>query len=211
MAESLKLRIQKTLKILYRTYPDVACALTHKDPLQLLVATILSAQCTDARVNLVTPALFKKYPNAKAFAAADLKELEQDIRSTGFYKNKAKAIRGCCQLLLTQHGGQMPRTLEELVRFPGIGRKTANVVLGVAFGIPGIVVDTHVRRLTYRMGFTKQTDPEKIEAEMMQVIPEKNWTDFGLLLIAHGRALCTARKPDCPQCPLRALCPKLGI
>ncbi len=206
-----RMSVSRIIQILRKTYPDAECALHHDDPLQLLVATILSAQCTDKRVNRVTPALFKKYPNAKSFAEANLKELEQDIHSTGFYKNKAKAIKGCCQLILVNHGGQVPKTLEELVHLPGIGRKTANVVLGVAFGVPGIVVDTHVKRLTYRMGLTKQTDPEKIEREMMEIIPKKDWTDFGLLLIAHGRAICEARKPKCEICPLNRLCPKVGI
>ncbi|MDP2599148.1 MAG: endonuclease III [Deltaproteobacteria bacterium] len=214
MAESVeqkKERAQKILKVLYKTYPDVECALHHDDPVQLLVATILSAQCTDKRVNMVTPALFKKYPTAKKFGQADLEELEQDIHSTGFYKNKAKAIKGCCQILAAKFGGGVPKTMEELVALPGIGRKTANVVLGVAYGTPGIVVDTHVKRLTYRMGLTKQTDPEKIEREMMEKIPPKDWTDFGLLLIAHGRAICEARKPKCPICPVNRLCPKVGL
>ena len=204
-------RIVKILKILRKTYPDVECALHRDDPVQLLVATILSAQCTDKRVNIVTPALFKKYPNAKKIAEADLKVLEQDIRSTGFYKNKAKAIKGCCQILTAKFGGTVPKTMEELVKLPGIGRKTANVVLGVAFGVPGIVVDTHVKRLTFRLGLTKQADPEKIEAEMMKIVPKKEWTDFGLLLIAHGRAICIARKPKCGICSISKLCPKIGV
>lgn len=204
-------QIKKIIKILRKTYPGVECALYHGNPLQLLIATILSAQCTDKRVNMVTPALFKKYPSGEHFAEADLKELEKDIHSTGFYKNKAKAIKNCCQLILAKHKGNVPKTLEELVLLPGIGRKTANVVLGVAFGIPGIVVDTHVKRLVYRLGLTKQTDPEKIEREMMKIVPKKDWTDFGLLLISHGRALCIARKPKCEICPLNLLCPKFGV
>ncbi|MBI5299387.1 MAG: endonuclease III [Deltaproteobacteria bacterium] len=204
-------RVKKILKILRKTYPDVECALHHENPLQLLVATILSAQCTDKRVNIVTPTLFKKYPNAKSFASASLSELEKDIKSTGFYKNKAKAIKNCCHLIVTKHGGKVPQSLEELVKLPGIGRKTANVVLGVAWGIPGIVVDTHVKRLTYRMELTQQSDPEKIEKEMMKMVPKKDWTDFGLLLISHGRAICEARKPKCEICPLNALCPKIGV
>lgn len=204
-------RVKKILKVLRKTYPDVECALHHENPLQLLVATILSAQCTDKRVNIVTPALFKKYPDVKSFAEASLSELEKDIKSTGFYKNKAKAIKNCCHLIVTKHGGEVPQSLEELVKLPGIGRKTANVVLGVAWGIPGIVVDTHVKRLTYRMGLTQQTDPEKIEKEMMKMVPKKDWTDFGLLLISHGRAVCEARKPKCEICLLNSLCPKIGV
>ncbi|OGQ45298.1 MAG: endonuclease III [Deltaproteobacteria bacterium RIFCSPLOWO2_02_FULL_46_8] len=204
-------RVKKILKVLRKVYPDVECALHHENPLQLLVATILSAQCTDKRVNIVTSALFKKYPNAKSFASASLSELEKDIKSTGFYKNKAKAIKNCCHLIVTKHDGKVPQSLEELVKLPGIGRKTANVVLGVAWGIPGIVVDTHVKRLTYRIGLTQQTEPEKIETEMMKIVPKKDWTDFGLLLISHGRAICEARKPKCEICPLNALCPKIGL
>lgn len=204
-------RVKKIIKILRRAYPDVECALTHDNPLQLLVATILSAQCTDKRVNMVTPALFKKFPDAKAFAEAKLSELETAVKSTGFYRNKAKAIKNCCHLIATKHGGKIPKTLEELVNLPGIGRKTANVVLGVAFGVPGIVVDTHVKRLTCRLGLTKKRDAEKIEREMMEIVPQKDWNDFGLLLIAHGRAVCTARRPQCGLCPLNQACPKNGV
>ena len=210
-APMLKNKAEQIVKILRKSYPDVECALSHHNPLQLLVATILSAQCTDKRVNMVTPGLFKKYPDAKAFAQVPIKDLEEAIHSTGFYKNKAKAIKNCCQLILTKHKGLVPQTLEELVVLPGIGRKTANVVLGVAFGIPGIVVDTHVKRLTNRLGLTKQGDPEKIEREMMESLPKKDWSDFGLLLIAHGRAICDARKPKCQICPLNHLCPKVGV
>ncbi|OGQ06272.1 MAG: endonuclease III [Deltaproteobacteria bacterium RIFCSPLOWO2_01_44_7] len=211
MHDDLAPRAKKIIQVLRKTYPDNECALHHKNPFQLLVATILSAQCTDKRVNMVTPGLFKKYPNAKAFAQAPIKDIEQAIRSTGFYKNKAKSIQGCCQILDTRYHGKVPKTLEELVKLPGIGRKTANVVLGVAWDIPGVVVDTHVKRLTYRMGLTKQTDPEKIEFEMMKIIPKKDWIDFGLLLIAHGRAICDARKPKCEVCPISPLCPKKEV
>lgn len=199
----------KILKILRKTYPDVECALTHEDPFQLAVATILSAQCTDKRVNLVTPGLFKKYPTPKHFAKAPLAAIETMIHSTGFYKNKAKSIKGLSQQLIKHHGEKIPQTLEELVKLPGIGRKTANVILGVAFGIPGVVVDTHVTRLANRMGLTKQKDPTKIEFELMRLIPKQDWNDFGLLLISHGREICAARKPQCEICPLTQLCPKI--
>lgn len=209
MQSPLKTRGAKIIKILRRTYPDVECALHHENPFQLAVSTILSAQCTDKRVNIVTPPLFKKYPDAKAFAAAPLSDIEKRIHSTGFYKNKAKSIKNLSAILVAKYGGKIPQTLEELVKLPGIGRKTANVILGVAFGTPGIVVDTHVKRLTNRMGLTKQSDPEKIEFEMMELVPKKDWTDFGLLLIAHGRAICDARKPQCSICPLEKICPKI--
>lgn len=201
----------KILKILRKTYPDVQCALTHENPFQLAVATILSAQCTDKRVNLVTPSLFQKYPAPKDFVKASLSDIETMIRSTGFYKNKAKSIQGLSRDLLKNHGGKIPKTLEELVKLPGIGRKTANVILGVAFGVPGIVVDTHVKRLTNRMGLTRQKDPTKIEFEMMEILPKKDWSDFGLLLIQQGRQICLARKPRCEVCPINKVCPKIGV
>lgn len=202
---------KKILRALRKTYPDVECALHHKNPFELAVSTILSAQCTDKRVNRVTPTLFKKYPTPKHFAKAPIQDIEKMIHSTGFYKNKAKSIKGLCQKLVTEPKGQVPKTMEELVKLPGIGRKTANVILGVAYGVPGIVVDTHVTRLTNRMGLTKQKDPVKIEFEMMDLIPKKDWTDFGLLLIAHGRAICEARKPKCEACLINTLCPKVGL
>lgn len=211
MVEALKKRAGKILKILLKTYGKAECALHHQNPFQLAVATILSAQCTDKRVNIVTPPLFKKYPTPKHFTKAPQAAIEQAVRSTGFYKNKAKAIKGLSQKLLSEHGGKVPRTLEELVKLPGIGRKTANVILGVAYDIPGIVVDTHVTRLTNRMGFTKQKDPVKIEFEMMKIFPKKDWNDFGLLFIQHGRAICSARKPKCEVCPIATLCPKVGV
>ncbi|MDO8528094.1 MAG: endonuclease III [Deltaproteobacteria bacterium] len=211
MAESLSGRVKKILPILKQTYPDVECALHHDNPFQLAVATILSAQCTDKRVNMVTPGLFKKYSDAKAFAKAPLADIETRVHSTGFYKNKAKSIKNLSMILMEKYDGKIPQNLEELVALPGIGRKTANVILGVAFGVPGIVVDTHVKRLTYRLGLTKKTDPEKIEFEMMELVPKKDWTDFGLLLIFHGRAICEARKPKCEICPLNRLCPKIGV
>jgi len=211
MAEALADRAGKILKVLRKTYPDTKCALHHKNPFQLAVATILSAQCTDKRMNMVTPELFKKYPTPKHFAKAPIEAIEKLIHSTGFYKNKAKSIKGLSQKLIAEYGGQIPKTLEELVKLPGIGRKTANVILGVAFNVPGIVVDTHVTRLTNRLGLTKQKDAVKIEFEMMELIFKKDWIDFGLLLIAHGRAICDARKPKCSICPVNDLCPKIGV
>ena len=209
MVEKLKTRAKKIIKILRATYPDSKCALHHDNPFQLAVATILSAQCTDKRVNMVTPMLFKKYSTPKDFAEAPIQDIEKIIHSTGFYKNKAKSIQGLARQLLLKHGGIIPQTLDELIHLPGIGRKTANVILGVAFEVPGFVVDTHVKRLTNRMGFTKQQDPTKIEFEMMKIIPKKDWSAFGLLLIDHGRAICDARKPKCEVCPVNTLCPKI--
>lgn len=198
-------------KALAKLYPDAHCALTHQSPLQLLVATILSAQCTDARVNMVTPALFEKCPDAKAFAEADLRELEQMIKSTGFFRNKAKNIKECCRAIVAEHGGKVPDTLEELVKLPGIGRKTANVVLGDAFGVPGITVDTHVGRLSRRIGLTNHTDPVKVEHDLMKLIPKKAWTIFSHRMIFHGRQVCFARKPNCDGCLLKTFCPKIGV
>jgi endonuclease-3 len=173
---------------------------------QLLVATILSAQCTDARVNQVTPPLFKKLRTAKDFAQVRVGDLEEMIRPTGFFRAKAKSIKGCCQALVEKHGGKVPANMEDLIRLPGIGRKTANVVLGSAFSIPGIAVDTHVKRVSQRIGLTQESDPVKIEFDLMDLIPEKDWIDFSHQVIWHGRRLCTARKPKCPVCPLRELC-----
>lgn len=209
--QELKESAKKITKILRKTYPEVHCALHHDNPFQLSVATILSAQCTDKRVNRVTPPLFKKYPTPKHFAEAPLAEIEKMIQSTGFYKNKAKSIKGFSEMILAKYGGKVPKTLEELIELPGFGRKTANVVLGVAYGVPSFVVDTHVKRLTHRMGLTKQKDPTKIEFEMMEIVPKKDWSDLGLLLIQHGRQVCSARKPKCEACPLNSLCPKIGV
>jgi endonuclease-3 len=192
-------------------YPDAACALVHENALQLLVATILSAQCTDVRVNLVTPALFARYADAAAFAESAPAELEQAIRSTGFFRNKARNIRACCQAIVAEHGGQVPNNLEALVKLPGIGRKTANVILGNAFDVPGITVDTHVGRLSRRLGLNAHTDPEKVERDLMALIPRKDWTMFSHRLILHGRQVCFARKPNCPGCILQRLCPKIGV
>jgi endonuclease-3 len=195
------------LKRLRREFPDAKCALVHETPHQLLVATILSAQCTDARVNLVTPGLFRKYPDARAFAHANLAELEQDVKSTGFFRMKARALLEMSQDVVSKHGGEVPRTMEELLELRGVGRKTANVVLGNAFGIPGVVVDTHVKRLSERLGFTRETDPEKIEADLSKLFPRTWWTLASHLLILHGRRTCRARRPDCPGCAVRDLCP----
>jgi endonuclease-3 len=175
------------------------------------VATILSAQCTDARVNLITPALFARYPDARAFADADLGELETAIQSTGFYRNKARNIQACCRSLVEKHSWQVPRTMEELVPLAGVGRKTANVVLGSAFGVPGITVDTHVGRLSRRLGLTAEVDPEKVERDLMRLIPRQEWTAFSHRMIFHGRQVCHARKPACAACALAKLCPKVGV
>ena len=196
------------LKILRATYPDAHCELTHHGAFQLLVATILSAQCTDVRVNLVTPALFRKYPDAASLAAAQQEDVEEIIRSTGFYRNKAKNLIAAARALVAQHRGEVPRDLETLTHLPGVGRKTANVVLGNAYGIEaGVVVDTHVARLSKRLGLTKQKDPVKIEKDLMKIIPQDAWTLWSHLLIWHGRRRCSARKPDCPHCELAPLCP----
>ncbi len=201
-------RAAAILPILKKTYPQAKCSLKHRTPLQLLVATILSAQCTDDRVNLVTRTLFKKYRTARDFARVSQEELERDIQSTGFYRNKARSIRAMAASLIEKHGGKVPETMAELTELAGVGRKTANVVLGNAFGKNiGIVVDTHVSRLSQRLGLTKHTDPVKIEQDLMQVIPQEDWTLFSHLLICHGRAICQARRPKCPQCPLLDLCP----
>lgn len=201
-------RLPEILGILKSTYPTAHCELNFSNPLQLLVATILSAQCTDVRVNMVTPALFARYPRASDFAEAGQPELESIIRSTGFYRNKAKNIIACCRDLVQRHGGMVPATMEELVALPGVGRKTANVVLGNAFGLNmGVVVDTHVTRLSQRLGFTKESDAVKIEHQLIRLVPRGDWTLFSHLLIWHGRRRCKAIRPDCPHCELARLCP----
>lgn len=206
--EDTKSRTQKIVGRLKREYPQPKTALAHVNPLQLLIATILSAQCTDERVNKVTPILFRKYPNAKEFSEADPRELEQDIYSTGFYKNKARNIIACCQSIVEKHDGVVPNTMEELTKLAGVGRKTANCVMGGAYGInSGIVVDTHVGRLAVRMGLTKQDDPVKIEQDLMEMVSQKSWYDFSNMMILHGRQVCDARKPNCPECVVRSLCP----
>ena len=199
--------VKKIMAVLDKEYPDVKCSLDHKNPLQLLVATILSAQCTDERVNIVTKALFKKYKKSSDYAEANLKELEEDVRSTGFFRNKAKNIKELNRVLTAKYKGQVPKTQKEMVELPGVGRKTANVVLATAYGIPGITVDTHVGRLSQRLGLTENKDPVKIEFDLMEQIPKEQWDRFSLQLIAHGRAVCQSRKPQCPLCPLLKLCP----
>jgi endonuclease-3 len=203
----LKPRADRIRKILRKIYPEVKTQLLHQNPFQLLVATILSAQCTDKQVNQVTPVLFKRLKTPADFAAAPLKSIENLIRPTGFFHNKAKNIKNCSKALLDRHSGQVPQTLDKLVKLPGVGRKTANVVLGAAFGICGVVVDTHVARISARLGLTENKDPVKIEFDLMKIIPKREWNDFSLQLIFFGRETCTARKPKCPTCPLNKLCP----
>jgi endonuclease-3 len=207
-AAAKKARTQKILAGLRQTYPDAHCELNFSNPLELLIATILSAQCTDKRVNLVTAELFRKYRAAKDYADAPSADLEQAIRTTGFFRNKARNIQACCRALVEQHAGRVPRTMEQLHALDGVGRKTANVVLGNAFGINvGVVVDTHVARLSHRLGLTKQTDPVKIEQDLMPLVPQQDWTLFSHWLIWHGRRRCAARTPDCAHCEIAALCP----
>ncbi len=206
--EQLKDRTQKIISALKKTYPEAECALNHSNPFELLVATIMSAQCTDERVNTVTATLFRKYRSVADFAAADPAELEKDISSVNFFRNKAKSIQTTAKLLLEKHNGELPKTLEELTQLAGVGRKTANVVLGTAFGIPtGVVVDTHVGRLTQLLGLTKNKDAVKIEQNLMELVPKKEWIDFSHRLIWHGRRVCKARKPNCGECSLEPLCP----
>ena len=206
--EALSSRAVQILKLLRKEFPRPKTALLHENPFQLLIATILSAQCTDERVNLVTKDLFKKYKFPKDFAAANVAELESDIKSTGFFRMKTRNIIACSKTLLDLHGGKVPDSMQELVKLPGVGRKTANVVLGQAFGIAsGIVVDTHVHRLAQRLGFTKEDTPEKIEEDLMKVFPKRYWIDVGSIVILHGRKTCSARKPNCLACPVNKLCP----
>jgi endonuclease III len=207
-AKKLAVHVRRTLA---KLYPDAACALKHEGPLQLLIATILSAQCTDVRVNMVTPALFARFPTATAFAEADSRELESAIQSTGFFRNKAKNIKECCRIIVDRFGGEVPGTLDNLVLLPGVGRKTANVVLGNCFETPGITVDTHVGRLSRRTGLTVLEDPVKVEHDLMQLIPRKEWTIFSHRMILHGRQVCFARKPNCAECALASFCPKVGV
>ena len=205
-------RATKIVDQLTADFPDAECALVHQTPFQLLVATILSAQCTDERVNLVCKDLFRKYKKPTDFAAAPLKDLESAIKSTGFFHNKAKNIKACSAELVASHGGQVPQDLEALVSLAGVGRKTANVVLGTAFGIPtGVVVDTHVGRLSRRMGLTEETDAVKVEQDLMQLIPQEEWIGFSHRMILHGRQVCSARKPACERCTLKKICPQVGV
>ena len=213
--ESKKVRRERAARIfdlLEEEYPQAKTALTHTNPFELAVATILSAQCTDERVNMVTPGLFRRFPHAEALAEAPIGEVEELIHSTGFFRNKAKNLIGMAQAVLRDHGGQLPQTLAELTKLPGIGRKTGNVVLGNAFGIDeGVVVDTHVKRLSGRMGFTREVTPEKVERDLMEVFPQDRWTPLSHLLIFHGRGSCPARKPRCGECVVAHLCPSSPV
>lgn len=207
----LRQRARTIFRKLGKLYPEAQCALAHQDAFQLLIATILSAQCTDVRVNMVTPALFARFPDAQSFATAKQSDIEDMIRSTGFFRTKAKNIQALCQVLVDQYAGHVPGTLEELVKLPGVGRKTANVVLGDAFDVPGITVDTHVGRLSRRMGFTKLTDAVKVENDLMEIWPKKDWTCFSHRMIFHGRQVCFARNPNCEGCIVNQECPKIGV
>jgi endonuclease-3 len=200
-------RAAAVLGVLNARYPEAKTPLSHRNAFELLVATILSAQCTDNQVNRVTPGLFERCRTPQAFVACPLTDIEALIRPTGFYRNKARHIKACCEAILASHGGRVPRSIEELVALPGVGRKTANVVLGAAFDTPGIVVDTHVARVSGRLGLTRQRAPAKIESDLMRLIPRAEWSGFSLRLVFFGREVCRARKPKCPACPLRALCP----
>jgi len=203
-----KAKVLKIIELLKEEHQDAKTALHYKNPLELLIATILSAQCTDKRVNMVTQKLFKKYKTARDYANADLRDLEADIRSTGFYRNKARNIKKCCQMLIEKFNSQVPKTMEEILKLPGVARKTANIVLSNAYGVvEGIAVDTHVRRLTQRLGLTKNDKPDKIEEDLMRSVPKKYWMRITDLLIFHGRRICTARKPLCEKCILNKLCP----
>lgn len=211
-ATKSKKRARQIVDLLKREYPVVTCALVHESPFELLIATILSAQCTDERVNIVTKDVFAKYPTPQKLAAVPIPRLEKLIQSTGFFRNKAKNIHECCQMLVQEHEGQVPQELEKLVKLPGVGRKTANVVLGTAFGIPsGVVVDTHVTRLSQRLGLTEHEDAVKIERDLITQLPQEEWIDFSHRLIWHGRRICKARKPLCDQCVLNKVCPRIGV
>lgn len=206
---------QRALEILIRLkrlYPDATCTLNYETPVQLLVATILSAQCTDERVNLVTPELFRRFPDARAMAAADLAEIETLVKSTGFYRNKAKNIQGACRIIMEQFGGEVPQVMEDLLKLPGVARKTANVVSANAFGVNlGVTVDTHVKRLSYRLGLTKETDPIKVERDLIRLLPQPDWENWSIRLIYHGRSTCMARNPQCDRCELADLCPSANL
>jgi endonuclease-3 len=208
----LKRHAAKVIRRLHSEYPDAHTALDFETPLELLIATILSAQCTDVRVNIVTKKLFKKYRNAKDYVNASPEELDEDIQSINFHRNKTRSIRGACKMIIEEFGGKVPQTMEDLVKLPGVARKTANVVLGTAFGIPvGMVVDTHVKRVTFRLGITRETSPEKVERDLMKIIPKEEWIFGAHALIWHGRQVCHARKPDCDHCVLQDICPKCGV
>jgi endonuclease-3 len=207
-----KQRAVKIARTLARAYPDAVCALHHVDPFQLLVATILSAQCTDERVNMVTPSLFLKYPTPEKLARSSQADVEAMVKSTGFFRAKAKSLRGMAARLVDEFDGVLPKTIDELTSLPGVGRKTANVLLGTAFGIAtGVVVDTHVKRIAYLLGLTDRQDPEKVEQDLMALLPKKEWVNFSHRLIHHGRRICIARRPKCTECPLLRLCPRVGL
>jgi len=207
MKSKNKERARQIFEILDPLYTRDKTALRHRSPFQLLIATILSAQCTDKQVNEVTRTLFKKYRKPEDYVAVPISDLEEDIRSTGFFRNKTKSIKGCCQGLIDEYAGEVPSTMEELIKLPGVGRKTANCVLGAAFGVPGVVVDTHVKRLCLRLGLTENKNPDKIEKDVQELLPEGRWRRFSDLLIYHGREVCTARKPDHSRCVIFDLCP----
>lgn len=215
ITRKLSAKKQRALEILIRLkrlYPDATCSLDYETPVQLLVATILSAQCTDVRVNLVTPELFRRFPDAAAIAAAPPEELEELVRTTGFYRNKTRNIQGACYKIVTEFQGQVPKQMEQLLTLPGVARKTANVVLAHAYGIiAGVTVDTHVKRLSYRLGLTKETDPVKVERDLMKLLPQPDWENWSIRLIYHGRATCMARNPACDRCKLADLCASAGI
>ena len=201
-----KQKVEEILKTFDELYPDAECSLEYESPLQLLISTQLAAQCTDARVNIVAKDLYKKYKTAEDFANADLSELEQDIKSTGFYRNKAKNIIACCKQLVEKYDGKIPDNMEDLLQLPGVGRKTANLVLYEIYGIQGVVVDTHAKRLSNHIGLTKNQDPEKIEYDLQKIVPKERWADFCHRLVFHGREVCNARKPDCENCRISSLC-----
>jgi len=212
MNEDIKARTKEVIKRLKRAYPDAHCALNHTDAFELLIATILSAQCTDARVNIVTADLFRKYRGPTDYLKVPQTELERDIHSTGFFRNKSKNIQAACKRIIDEYNGEVPRTMPEMLSLGGVARKTANVVLGNAFGIAsGVVVDTHVARLSLRLGLTANTNPEKIEQDLQQLVPKRDWIIFPHLMISHGRTICIARKPKCLECPLNNICPKIGV
>ena len=212
MNEDIKARTKEVIKRLKRAYPDAHCALNHTDAFELLIATILSAQCTDARVNIVTADLFRKYRGPTDYLKVPQTELERDIHSTGFFRNKSKNIQAACKRIIDEFNGDVPRTMPEMLSLGGVARKTANVVLGNAFGIAsGVVVDTHVARLSLRLGLTANTNPEKIEQDLQQLVPKRDWIIFPHLMISHGRTICIARKPKCLECPLNNICPKIGV
>ncbi|MFO8088366.1 MAG: endonuclease III [Desulfatiglandaceae bacterium] len=206
-----RLRAAKIYEILDPLYTEEKTALEYRTPFELLIATILSAQCTDKQVNVVTKKLFEKYKGPEDYISAPVEELEADIRPTGFYKNKTRSIKGCCRGLVELYGGRVPGTLEELVKLPGVGRKTANCVLGAAFNVPGVVVDTHVKRLAIRLGFTENTNPDKIEQDLMEILPRERWRRFSDILIYHGREVCKARKPDHDRCAVARYCPSSDL